>query len=546
MLIPTFREVQGEITAMLRQQGYLAAILVDLAPLAHIEKSFGGAAFRSLRDQVDPLLQSMRENFRQDDFVTRDEREGDRFMLFLSGPRRGDTPFRSETLRKLVGRVEEYLNPRVGRLTLPYLRERPVLVAGYGVVLWSPLESPERQILRLVDDAAACALMRVRIRERDQRERLFEIIQNREIWTAFQPIVELQKGHVVAWEGLSRGPRGSDVELPMVLFGQAARYGMTEELERACRRQAFVDWHVLARKERLFINTVPATVRDTSFLGRGVLEYLGPDLAPSAVTLEITERQVIENLNIYREAMHSFTDLGFSFAIDDVGAGYSGLETVATLKPAYLKIDIALVRDVHQKKVSQQVVKAILDMSVGLGATVIAEGIQAREEVEALRELGVPWGQGYFYARPVDPYAAASRRPLTRADDAARARHSLPAAGGPGAATLRLRRRLVRSQHRRHHPAADAARRQRFESLQRGARGAARGGRRPGQGSGVEGRRARLRRARPARVPRAAPDRARGYRLRTGRWCSRSVGRGGAPLRRHRAHHRQRRVGARQ
>jgi len=88
VLIPTFREVQDDITAMLRQQGYLAAILVDLSPLAHIEKSFGGAAFRSLREQVDPLLQSMRERFRQDDFVTRDEREGDRFLLFLSGPRR--------------------------------------------------------------------------------------------------------------------------------------------------------------------------------------------------------------------------------------------------------------------------------------------------------------------------------------------------------------------------------------------------------------------------------------------------------------------------
>lgn len=409
--IPTFREVQDDITAMLRQQGYLAAILVDLQPLAHIEKTFGGPAFRSMREQVDPLLASMRERFRQDDFVTRDEREGDRFLLFLSGPRRGDSPFRSETLRKLVARVEEYLNPRVGRLTLPYVKERPVLVAGYGVVLWSPLESPERQILRLVEDAAACAQMRGRIRERDQRERLLEIIQNRELWTAFQPIVKLADGGVLAWEGLSRGPRGSDVELPMVLFGRAARYGVTEELERACRRQAFVDWRALGRQERLFINTVPATVRDTSFLGRGVLEYLGPQLAPNAVTLEITERQVIENLNIYREAMHAFTDLGFSFAIDDVGAGYSGLETVATLKPAYLKIDIALVRDVHQKKVSQQVVKAILDMGDGLGATVIAEGIQTREEVEVLRELGVPWGQGYFYARPVDPYAAQPASP---------------------------------------------------------------------------------------------------------------------------------------
>jgi EAL domain-containing protein (putative c-di-GMP-specific phosphodiesterase class I) len=406
MSIPTFREVQDEITTQLREHGYLAVILVDLSPLGHVEKNFGGAAFRSLRDQVDPLLLEMRERFRQDDIITRDEREGDRFLLFLAGPRRNDAPFRSENLRKLVERVEGFLNPRVGRLTLPYMKERPVLGAGYGLVLWSPLESPERQVLRLVDDAVACAEMRAGVREREQRERLLEIIQNREIWTAFQPIVELGSGRAMGWEGLSRGPRGSDLELPLVLFGRAARYGVTEELERACRRQAFVDWRVFGQSGRLFVNTVPATIRDTSFLGRGVFDYLGPGLAPSDVTLEITEQRVIENLNLYREAMHSFTDLGFSFAIDDVGAGYSGLETVAVLKPAYLKIDIALVRDVHQKKVSQQVVKAILDMGAGLGATVIAEGIQTREEEVALRELGVGWGQGYFYARPVDPYAA--------------------------------------------------------------------------------------------------------------------------------------------
>jgi EAL domain-containing protein (putative c-di-GMP-specific phosphodiesterase class I) len=405
MSIPTFRELREEITAQLRLQGYLAAVMVDLSPLAQIERSFGGAAFRSLRDQVDPLLEEMRERFRQDDFLARDEREGDRFLLFLAGPRRGETPFRSENLRLLVERVEDYLNPRVARLTLPYLRERPVVGAGYGVVLWSPLESPERQILRLVEDAEACVTMRAKVRDRDQRERLLEIIQNREIWTAFQPIVELSDGSPMGWEGLSRGPRGSDLELPIVLFGRAARYGVTEELERACRRQAFVDWTVLGRSGRLFINTVPATVRDTSFLGRGVLDYLGPGLAPDSVTLEITERQVIENLSLYREAMQGFTDLGFSFAIDDVGAGHSGLETVAALKPAYLKIDMALVREVHLKKVNQQVVRAILDMGAGLGAAVIAEGVQTREEAGALSDLGVRWAQGYLFARPVDPYA---------------------------------------------------------------------------------------------------------------------------------------------
>ena len=413
MSIPTFREVQGEIAEQLRSQGYLAAVLVDLGPLARIERSFGGATFQGLRRQVDPLLEEMAERFRRDDLLTRDEREGDRFLLFLAGPRRVDTRFQSSTLHMLVDRVEDYVNPRVGRLTLPYLREKPRVGVGYGVVLWSPLESPERQILRLVEDATSSAGMRRQLRDRDQRERLLEIIQNREIWTAFQPIIELEGESVMGWEGLSRGPRASDLEPPIALFGLAGRHGVTEELERACRRQAFVDWEVLSRGGHLFINTVPATVRDTSFLGRGVFDYLGPDISPRDVTLEITERSVIDNLNLYREAMQEFTDLGFTFAIDDLGAGYSGLETVATLKPAYLKIDIALVRDVHQKKVSQQVVKAILEMGDGIGAMVIAEGVETREEADTLGEIGVRWVQGYLFARPMDPYAENPERPGT-------------------------------------------------------------------------------------------------------------------------------------
>lgn len=405
MNIPTFRDLHEQVGSLLREQGCLTAIVVDLCPLAHIERSFGGAAFQTLRAAIDPLIEEMKDRFREGDLVTRDEREGDRFLLFLGGRRHGKTAFAVSDLKKLADRVEEFLTPRVGRLTLPYLRERPVIDVGYGIVIWTPLESEDRQILRLIADAAASAELRRRLRDRDQRERLLEIIYNRQIWTAFQSIVEIESRHAMGWEGLSRGPRGSEVELPLVLFGRAARYGLTEELERSCRRQAFVDWQVFGAPGRLFVNTVPATIRDTSFLGRGVLDYLGPNLSPRFVTLEITERQVIENLNLYREAMQAFTDLGFSFAIDDVGAGHSGLETVAILRPSYLKIDMALVRDLPQKRVSQQVVKAIAEMGGGMGATVIAEGIQTQEEADTLRSLGIRFGQGYLFTRPVDPYA---------------------------------------------------------------------------------------------------------------------------------------------
>jgi EAL domain-containing protein (putative c-di-GMP-specific phosphodiesterase class I) len=145
-----------------------------------------------------------------------------------------------------------------------------------------------------------------------------------------------------------------------------------------------------------------------------VLDFLGARLSPRLVTLEINERQVIENLSLYREAMHPFLDLGFTFAIDDVGAGYSGLETIASLGATFLKIDMGLVRHIHEKRINQQVVKAILEMGNGVGATVIAEGIETQEEAEALKVLGVRWGQGYLFGRPQDPAAARPRQAVKR------------------------------------------------------------------------------------------------------------------------------------
>lgn len=408
MGIPPFRDVQPRLADYMRGFGGLGVVVVDIAPLGRIERNFGGSAYLALRSQIDPLMEEAKAHVREDDTLTRDERDPDRFLFFLTGRRKTKNPFQAVDLHRLCDRVEAFLTPRVARLTFPYTREKGTVDVGYGFVLWSPLESEERQITRAVAEARSSAELRRSIHDRDQREGLIELVHNRTLWTAFQPIVEMESRAILAHEALSRGPRGTDMEPPYTMFGLAARYDLTDQLERACRRQAFVDWERFGLPGRLFINTVPATVRDQTFLGRGVLDYLGPRMSPSLVTLELTERQVIENLNMYREAMHAFLDLGFTFAIDDLGAGYSGLETVSRLPVSYLKIDMSLVRDIHVRKASQQIVKAIFEMGQSMGATMIAEGIQTPEEMGALQALGLRYGQGYLFSRPIDPYAAAA------------------------------------------------------------------------------------------------------------------------------------------
>jgi EAL domain-containing protein (putative c-di-GMP-specific phosphodiesterase class I) len=401
MNLLNLRDVEGELSRILREEGALSAVSVDLGALVRIERSFGETAYLELMSQIQPMLDELRHRLRGDDILAREKREADLLILFVTR-RRSGAVFKFADLKNVAERVESFLAGRIARLALPYLRERAAVSVGYGFVIYSPLENPERQVARVLEECRASAQLRRAVQERENKEWLLEILQNREIWTAFQPIVEMETRRVMGHEGLSRGPRGSELEQPVQLFGLAARNGLVEELERACRRQAFADWTSTGLAGRLFVNTVPATVRDPSFLGRGVLDYLGA-ISPRLVTLEINERQVIENLSMYREAMHSFMDIGFTFAIDDVGAGYSGLETMATLGASYFKVDMGLVRHCHQKRVNRQVIRAILEMAKGVGATVIAEGIESADEAAALQDVGIRYAQGYHYGRPLDP-----------------------------------------------------------------------------------------------------------------------------------------------
>lgn len=409
--IAPLRDLPEALLARAGEEGGLRAVLVDLTPLARIERGFGAGAYRSLVAQIEALMLDLAQQVDGLAVVARDDAQADRFLLFPQNRPRGAQPFVAQELRLLADRVEEFVNPRLTRLLMPYLRERLRVRVGYGYVVHNPMESGERHVKRLVEDALDSAALRARLAERREREALLDVVFTQGVWTVFQKIVEMETRHVVGWESLARGPRGTELEPPLALFALAARYGLTDELERCCRRQGFRDWHRFNAGGRLFVNTVPGTVRDPSFMGHGVIDYLGPNLSPRQVTLEITEREVIENFSLYREAMHSFQELGFTFAIDDVGAGYSGLETIANVGAAYLKVDMSLVRDIHHKKVSRQIVKAIVDMGHGVGSEVIAEGIQTEDEAQALLEIGIRYGQGYLYGRPVGPESPSGRYP---------------------------------------------------------------------------------------------------------------------------------------
>jgi EAL domain-containing protein (putative c-di-GMP-specific phosphodiesterase class I) len=324
-------------------------------------------------------------------------------MLFLDRKRRRANPATVADAKVLRSRLLASLAPNLARAAFPYIKNPPPVEVGYAMAVHNPLIHPERILRRALAEALDFAAHARRSEEILVRERLQDLILRERMVTAYQPIMDLEDRTVLGFEALSRGPRGSGLESADALFGAATRHNLLLELDRLCRKRALLSSGRIPSNAKVFVNTLPATIRDPQFRGKALIDFLDKaQVSPDRIVIEITEKLVIDNYNLFRETMAYFTDLGMSFAVDDVGAGYSGLESIARLKPTYLKIDMLLVRDVHVSLVNREMVNAIIALGRGIGSEVIAEGIHTEEEAKALREMGIDWGQGYLLARP-DP-----------------------------------------------------------------------------------------------------------------------------------------------
>jgi EAL domain-containing protein (putative c-di-GMP-specific phosphodiesterase class I) len=388
--------------ALLVEQGCLGMMVIDAGSLVTIEHEYGSHTLDAVRQRIVAVLAENRgKGYRKEDIWALDGPRGLRLLLFLDRKRRKSVPVTPADFRAIAARLDASILPLLERIARPYCSQPPRIDLGFSLAINNPLLRPERIVHRALEQALEVAAHLRTATELQTRERLQDMIVRERILTAFQPIMLLKDRTVLGYEALTRGVRGSGMEEPDALFGAAARHGLLIELDRLCRSRALLSSGRLPEHARIFVNTLPATIHDPQFRGRPLIDFLErAHLSPDRLVIEITEKLVIDNYTLFRESMAYFTDLGMSFAVDDVGAGYSGLEAIASLKPHFLKIDTALSRDVDTSTVNQAIVKSILAISRDIGATVIAEGIQSPEEAKALEGLGVDFGQGFYLARP--------------------------------------------------------------------------------------------------------------------------------------------------
>lgn len=234
-----------------------------------------------------------------------------------------------------------------------------------------------------------------------QGQSLDEILATGAISTLFQPIVSLKNNTIYGYEALSRGPSDSPLHSPINLFDTASRHGRIAELDLLCRELAIQQFSRLNLPNKLFLNTIPALLLETDYQHGLTLNFLEKaNLSANRVVIELTEQYPIDDYQLMRDATEHYRSMGFSIALDDLGAGYSGLRTWSELKPDFVKLDRHFIQDIHEDRTKLQFVKSMLDIAHSIGCKVISEGIEVREEYLANHEINIDFGQGYYFARP--------------------------------------------------------------------------------------------------------------------------------------------------
>ena len=240
------------------------------------------------------------------------------------------------------------------------------------------------------------------LREERQRkvvQELTRIIDEGLIRPHFQPIYFLKPFRLFGLEVLSRPSEGSFISNAEELFKSAMKYDLYYPLETLCWQKAVDIISSKTKNEHLFFNCSPYIVENSKFpFVKSIFEK--SRIPFDKVVLEITERSSISEYGLFYERLNQYREHGFSFAVDDVGGGYASLESIVATKPEVVKIDAHIVRNLHQDSVKRSIIKFIVAFCKENEIISIAEGVETKEEFDAVSGLGVDAVQGYYLFRP--------------------------------------------------------------------------------------------------------------------------------------------------
>lgn len=375
--------------------------LIYLDIIESVETIHGWQKFDQVIKRIAEILRSMYGSiFKSEDIIALQAPRSGKFVIFIFSQENGKD-VNKVSMQSLLEVVHKKIFSETEDLRIKFLFPETICHIGTAFFYIDPVVRFERSLYSSINRARENAYSQTtNFWERRHRE-LKRIIINNDINTVFQPILRFFDQEIIGYEALTRIVSAEFFNDTETLFSFAVQTEMILELERICRRQAIQMAKDILGGRKLFLNVSAKGVLDPEFKdGKFVANIEDAGRSTKNVVLEITERLAIKDINLFRETVKGLEKNGFAVAIDDVGAGYSSLHTIAELNPTYLKYDMALIRGINTHAIKRDLLRSLIPFSKKIDSEIIAEGIETEGEYAALREMGIEYGQGFYFARP--------------------------------------------------------------------------------------------------------------------------------------------------
>lgn len=231
---------------------------------------------------------------------------------------------------------------------------------------------------------------------------LIYILNNKQLKTYFQPIVDVKKNEIFAYECLSRGIREDGSLMGShLIFKTASKNDLLYYLDREARECALTNAIANNIDKKIFINFVPTSIYNPETCLRDTLEWVNKlGLNPYNIVFEIIETENIVDIDYLKTFLDDYREKGFEIALDDIGSGYSSLSLLSDLKPDYVKVDMGIIRNIHDDPFKQSIFKALAYITKQHNIKLLAEGVETKKELNFCISQGVDYAQGFYFAKP--------------------------------------------------------------------------------------------------------------------------------------------------
>jgi EAL domain-containing protein (putative c-di-GMP-specific phosphodiesterase class I) len=270
---------------------------------------------------------------------------------------------------------------------------------GFNLVIAETETTDTESIARVVDRAlleetAAC-LFRTDVSEEFVRQ----LLNSEGLLSYFQPIVELQNGNTVGYEGLTRGPVDSAVHLADGLFGAARYHRLTDALELACLRRSIGWLHAIPEPLWVSVNLGPALLMSPEF-GQFIR---APEIEPflPRVMFELTEHVPVASVAGLHDAVTALSPVALRLSLDDTGCGFFDLATVEIMRPAIVKLCITVISRIGRSPDVEREIRETVRAVAKFGALTLGEGVENAYQAEVLKRCGAAFAQGNYFGLPM-------------------------------------------------------------------------------------------------------------------------------------------------